>query len=92
MKLNLDKVEEAARSHPGLWQDLLAQGKLSGDGRHLEMDRPAFDAVMEKYFRDGIGSAIHEVLAPAVKVADTLLGTDLANCGGCAERELKWNS
>ena len=37
------------------------------------------------------GDAVHEIAHPIATVLDNTLGTDLAHCGGCAERRERWN-
>ena len=37
------------------------------------------------------GDAVHEIAHPIATVLDNALGTDLAHCGGCAERRERWN-
>ncbi len=37
------------------------------------------------------GDAVHEIAHPIATVIDRTLGTDLARCGGCAERREQWN-
>lgn len=40
----------------------------------------------------GLGDLVKEVLAPAIKGCDTLLGTNLASCRGCKARAEKLNA
>lgn len=37
------------------------------------------------------GDAVHEIAQPMATVFDNTLGSDFANCGGCAERRERWN-
>lgn len=76
-------------AHPGMWDDFLRAGSLQGC--ELEISRENFEAVQGKYLKPGLGTALHAVLAPVVAVLDAVAGTGLADCGGCAERELKLN-
>lgn len=40
----------------------------------------------------GLGDAAALVLKPVAKAVDAVLGTNLRNCQGCAERQEKWNA
>jgi hypothetical protein len=91
MKIATSEVRSIAMSRPGMWQDFLAVGKLAGD--QLEISREDFDRLQEKWFPGlALGTVVHEALKPVVKIVDAVLGTDLKNCGGCAERQMKMNA
>lgn len=93
MKIRLREIRGTSMSHPGMWSDFLTAGKLSGDKQTIEIAREDFDAINDRHFGPhAIGTVIHEVLKPAVKVVDRIAGTDLASCGGCAKRQLLINS
>ena len=76
-----------------MWGDFLAAGTLSANMITLEINRAAFDTITRRYFGPGApGTVLHEILKPAVAVIDSVAGTHLAECGGCASRELWLNS
>jgi hypothetical protein len=78
-------------NHPGMWQDFAKRGRIRGE--ELEIARTDFDAINQKYFgSNAIGSLLHKLFKPAVVFLDQVLGFNLEECGGCAERELKINS
>jgi hypothetical protein len=83
---------KVAMNHPGMWDDFLEAGRLDDTKQYLELERGRFDAINRKYFDGGLGTLLHEVLGPAVALLDSVLGTQLADCGGCGERELKMNA
>jgi hypothetical protein len=39
----------------------------------------------------GAGDVVHRVAQPIARSIDSLLGTNIANCGGCAQRRKKLN-
>lgn len=39
-----------------------------------------------------LGDAVAVIAQPVAKVADTVLDTDLQNCGGCAKRQKQLNN
>jgi len=75
-----------------MWDDFVQAGALDGSRQYLDIERGRFDAINRKYFDGGLGTLLHEVLTPAVALVHAILGTNLGECGGCAERELKINS
>lgn len=91
MRLRVSEIMKVAMKHPGMWDDFLKAGALDDTKQYLEIERGRFDGINRQYFDGGLGTLLHEVLAPAAKFADLVLGTDLQNCGGCGERELKLN-
>ena len=76
--------------HPGMWDDFFRSGQETGI--YLEIDRPAFDQIQAKHFPGGAGTVLHDLLAPGIELIDSILGTNFADCGGCAEREMGINS
>jgi len=48
--------------------------------------------VWQKKKPRGLGDVVHDLLAPAVKVIDKTLGTNLKGCGGCKKRREKLNT
>lgn len=45
----------------------------------------------EQRKRLGLGDAFEMVAQPVAKAADVILGTNLSNCGGCAQRKDRMN-
>lgn len=69
---------------PGYLDECVSAGTIE-DGTLLLSDE-AFEFLRRKYSSGGLGDRVHDFLAPAVAVADKVLGTNLANCGGCKSR------
>lgn len=92
MTLNVSETMKVCMTHPGMWDDFLAGGRLDATGIYLQIGREAFDAINSKYFPNGgLGTWLHDVLLPTTQFVDRLLGTALVDCGGCAGRELTLN-
>jgi hypothetical protein len=92
MTLRRSEVVKVAMLHPGIWDEFIKRGVLDSSGEYLQIGRGDFDAISQKYFPDGgLGTVLHEVLAPVADFLDSFLGTKLGDCGGCAERELQLN-
>lgn len=92
MTLRVAELMKVAMKHPGLWDDFLNAGTLDDTREFLSVTRGSFEGINKKHFgRDGAGTLFHKVIAPGVEIIDALFGTKLADCCGCAERELKLN-
>lgn len=90
LHIKLTDLRKASMGTPGLFQAAMEAGQLRGD--HLEISREAFDQLNDKFFHGiKVGSLVHAAFAKPVKLIDAVLGTDLANCGDCAVREIKLN-
>lgn len=92
MVIRITEIRLACMDRPGMFDAFLSQSKIHPDKQALDISRADFDAIMAKHCPGGLGNVIHEVLKPVVKVVDKVAGTDLANCGGCAERQLRMNA
>lgn len=46
---------------------------------------------LSPYLNRGLGDTIAKVLHPIAKGIDSIIGTELANCGGCTDRQEDWN-
>lgn len=91
MKIRLSILRDVAMSRPGMWSDFMAVGRIAGT--FLEISRADFDALQVKWFPGlALGTAIHDALKPIVRAVDRMAGTNLANCGGCAERQMRLNA
>jgi hypothetical protein len=93
MKLRVEEIRKVAMKYPGMFQAFRMAGVLSDDRQTIEITREAFDELNAHYFKGAkLGTRLHELLRPIATIADALLGTELADCDGCAEREMKLNS
>ena len=50
------------------------------------------DMVNPPHRRIGLGDAVKTILSPIVKASDSVLGTKLAGCAGCAKRQETLNA
>lgn len=73
-----------------MWDAFFRLGQK--DGEYLEINRVNFDRIMASFFPNAPGSILHKILKPVIVVVDSVAGTNLQDCGGCAERELKLNA
>jgi hypothetical protein len=88
--IKLSDLRPIAMKHAGMWQAFLRMGEMQGD--RIAISRENFEQLNAYYFPGKKwGSIVHELLTPGVKVIDSLLGTNLAECGACAARELSLN-
>jgi hypothetical protein len=74
---------------PGYENDVLSRVRIT-DGDTVFVSAEDFRELMLKY-RPGYGDKLAQLLKPAAKIIDSLLGTDLVNCAGCAERQADLN-
>jgi len=72
-----------------MWDAFFRLGQK--DGEFLEISRVHFDRIMGRFFGNAPGTVLHKILKPVIAVVDSVAGTDLQNCGDCAERELRLN-
>jgi hypothetical protein len=88
MRIKLSElVGNASRRPPGYVEDVLAQGKVSGDFVYL--GRVAYARLCAKYRQ--VGDAVAMVAKPVARVVDRIAGTRLSSCGGCAKRQERLN-
>lgn len=53
---------------------------------------PIIQRVLDAHMQGRYGDVVHEIAQPVAKLIDRFAGTDLQNCGGCAERRKQWNA
>lgn len=85
-------LESKARKRPpGYLQEMLSLAQERPDGT-LCWDAQTLLKMREKYAVGmGAGDAFALLAKPIAAGADAILGTGLLGCGGCAERQAKWN-
>ncbi|HWX18767.1 MAG TPA: hypothetical protein VN578_02565 [Candidatus Binatia bacterium] len=89
--ISIDELCKVSRGRDGMFQAFLACSELRGD--RLALRRDDFDRLQKEHLGGLLlGTAIHKAIAPAVAALDGVAGTNLADCGGCSERELKLNA
>ena len=87
-----DLRKAGERRPPGYLDKCLAWGERQGETVFFEAE--TFEALRREYgsTRVGLGDLVATVASPLAKAADSLLGTNLANCRSCEERRLWFNS
>lgn len=79
-------MADASLAPPPPWRIEAGVGVLTcGEGYELAFEPAA------KRSRLRLGDAAHAVAHPVARVIDAVAGTNLRNCGGCAERRRRWN-
>lgn len=74
----------------GYWEDCLSRGVVEEEDLVLTVE--AYEALRAKYTPPaGLGDRVARILKPIAGAIDALLGSDLKNCGGCAERQARLN-
>lgn len=77
-----------ARACPGLMAVALPGTKCPLPGEESKWGAvPLLESLQTRQ----MGDAVKTALAPVVALSDSLLGTDLQNCGGCEQRRVDWN-
>lgn len=88
MRLPLAELRLVARKKAdGYMRDLLAAGRVE-DG-WLILPKEDYRRIRQKY--SGIGDKLAIVFQPIARVLDSVAGTNLRNCGGCAKRQKALN-
>lgn len=83
-KILITELHKIAKIRPpGYMEDCMAHGRIEGD--YLVIEDPEYYELLKKY--RGLGDAVATVAKPIARLIDDALGTDLQNCGGCAERQ-----
>jgi hypothetical protein len=90
-RVKLAELRRLSGKYPGLLDAFLMKGEIQGDA--VAVNRADFNELNGRFFGDGfkLGTTVHAVLAPVVRVVDRVLGTNLQGCAGCGSRELRLN-
>ena len=92
MRVRIAHLKSLAPTRPtGFLADYLAHGIVSRDGAWLEIAQADYDRLVRFYSPNGAGDRLAAVLKPLAVVSDTLLGTALANCARCQQRQQRLN-
>lgn len=79
-------IADAALAPPPPWRIEAGVGVLTcGEGYELTFEPAA------RRSRLRLGDAVHAIAHPVAVGIDRIAGTNLRNCGGCAERRRRWN-
>lgn len=95
MRHSFPDLAKLEAERPGIIRRAMAVGTLNDS--HTAIDLPDdFDFGGEppkevpRPMR-GLGDLVAKVAKPIARAIDAVAGTDMANCGGCAERQKKLN-
>jgi hypothetical protein len=72
---------------PQLKIDILSETQDMGD--FVEIDSNRFKELVEKNIKTtkfGLGDAVAALASPIAAASDSMFGTSLSSCGGCAKR------
>ena len=90
IRLPIAELRAKAPGKPaGYLDEILGAGRIDGDDLVIDVKR--YRELVLKFSPPGLGDRVAAALKPLVEWADAALGTDLANCGGCAERQAALN-
>lgn len=83
---------EAQPNRPkGYLEDVLSVGQLREDG-YIEISEKAYlDLLIKHRGISGAGDIVSLMTKPVTVIIDAILGTDLQNCQGCADRQQALN-
>ncbi len=87
VRFKLSDIEKKAGDRGSYYGDFLNRGTVIGD--ELEISEENYKRLVAKF--RGIGDVVAFVAMPLAKAIDFAFGTDLQNCGGCADRQEKMN-
>ena len=86
MSFKISALKDFSRYRPdGYFKDVLRNGTIKGDDVLLTPE--AHEALRLKYAPRGFGDRVARVLKPIARFVDSLLGTNLARCAGCVQRQ-----
>lgn len=96
VKVSLQHIDDCKATRPsGYAEALLAAGTVN-EG-YLLIDHDKLEEIVRKFTPNriktvkGLGDLIHKVANPIAKAIDTVAGTNVQGCGGCAKRREKLN-
>jgi len=95
MRIRISSIKERARFKGAEYlQDVMSRGVVIG--AYLEMQEDDYKWLVQKYAKAGtqirgVGDIVHKIAQPIAKVIDRIAGTNVAGCGGCAQRREKLN-
>ncbi|MDB6026306.1 MAG: hypothetical protein JWM68_2529 [Verrucomicrobiales bacterium] len=79
-------VKERAEHRPeGYLLDVLSAGTV--DGEMITFETRVYTALCQKYSPRGLGDVVANFAQPVARALDSVLGTNIQNCGGCKDRQ-----
>jgi len=96
VKVSLQHIDKCKATRPsGYAEALLAAGTV--EGKFLAIDHDKLEEIVRKFTPErvktvkGLGDLIHKVANPIAKAIDSVAGTNVQGCGGCAKRRESLN-
>jgi hypothetical protein len=96
VKVSLQHIDKCKATRPdGYSEALLAAGTVNGNT--LSIDHDKLEEIVRKFTPErvktvkGLGDLIHKVANPIAKAIDSVAGTNVQGCGGCAKRRESLN-
>lgn len=90
MKISITGLRQASATKPdGYLDDCMKRGIVQGD--YLDLSVSDYNTIRQKY-SPGLGDVVAAIAKPIAQVIDGILGTNIQNCEGCAERQERLNS
>lgn len=90
MPVSLESLRAAAGSRPvGYVHDVLSRGSVR-DG-FVWLTPADYEFLRLKYSPAGLGDQVARLAKPIARVLDATLGTNLASCPSCADRQAALN-
>jgi hypothetical protein len=90
MIFTLDAFESVRETHPEFYAAVMSYQTFPGPtlvASLIDIPPQALLDLQHKYLGIGLGDIVHLAAHPIATAIDYLAGTDLQNCGGCAERQ-----
>ena len=82
----LSRIHEKSKSSPkGYLDEIINSGKIKGG--FILLEESVFLELKKKYNPKGFGDTVERFAKPIARAVDSVLGTNLVNCGSCEERK-----
>jgi len=96
VKISIQHIEDCRLNRPVGYADALIEaGDIQGDWLLIEKD--ALEAIVKKFTPErlqsvkGLGDLVHKIANPIARAIDSVAGTNIQGCGGCAKRREQLN-
>lgn len=91
MRIPLAHIAARANEQPEGYTETLMEAGIV-DGTDLVLTDRAYEQFCAQFAKPrGLGDLVASIARPIARAVDAVLGTDLENCGSCAQRQEDWN-
>jgi len=96
VKVSLQHIDKCKATRPSGYVDAL-MGAGTVDNGFLSIDHDKLEEIVRRFTPErvkpvkGLGDLIYKVANPIAKAIDSVAGTNVQGCGGCAKRREKLN-